>query len=225
MSGARWVLCVTMRSPFVVPVHLGEDFRSCKRVCWALTIFGKPLLKDKPLPDGVPPQRTTGLCETCCPLVQAGLRGASLSFRQLLPGIGQLVLNDDGLACGGINQVVLGARDRETPPLGQSLTLCQVTQIIIGQGLVHGLGVELLPGSHPIASEARRLCWLKRICDAGNDPFHTRPAARLLCFGQHRRLGSCGIWKSVLIGLDNCHLFFQCALPGFRATPDRKSSS
>jgi hypothetical protein len=96
---------------------LGEDFRSCKRVCGDLTIFGKPLLKDQPLPDGVPPQRTTGLCEPCCPLVQAGLRGASLSFRQLLTGIGQLVLNDDGLACGGLNQVFMGARDRETLPL------------------------------------------------------------------------------------------------------------
>jgi hypothetical protein len=27
------------------------------------------------------------------------------------------------------------------------------------------------------------LCWMKRICDAGNDPFHTRPAVRLFCFG------------------------------------------
>jgi hypothetical protein len=142
-----------MRSPFVVAVHLGEDFRSCKRVCWDLAIFGKPLLKDQPLPEGVPPQRTTGLCEPCCPLVQAGLRGASLSFRQLLIGIGQLVLHDDGLACGGINHVFLGARDRKTSPLGQSEALCLVHKIITGQGSVHGLGVGFLPGSPRLSAK------------------------------------------------------------------------
>jgi hypothetical protein len=129
------------------------------------------------LPEGVPPQRTSSLCEPCCPLVQAGLRGASLSFRQLLIGIVQRVLHDDGLACGGVNQVFMGARDRETPPLGQSEALCQVDRIITGQGFVHDLGVGFPPGSNPIVSEPRRLCWLKRICDAGNDLFHTRSCA------------------------------------------------
>jgi hypothetical protein len=61
MSGARWVLCVTMRSPFVVAFHLGEGFRSCKRVCRDSAVFGKPLLKDQPLPDGVPPVPKTAL--------------------------------------------------------------------------------------------------------------------------------------------------------------------
>jgi hypothetical protein len=124
-----------MRSPFVVAFHLGEGFRSCKRVCRDSAVFGKPLLKDQPLPDRVPPQRTTGLCEPCCPLVQAGLRGASLSGWQLLIGIVQFVLHGHGPACGGVNQVSMGAKDRETPPLGQSEALCQVDRIITGQGL------------------------------------------------------------------------------------------
>jgi hypothetical protein len=87
-----------MRSPFVVAFHLGEGFRSCKRVCRDSAVFGKPLLKDQPLPDGVPPQRTTGLCDPCCPLVQAGLRRASLSGWQLLIGIVQRVLHGHSLA-------------------------------------------------------------------------------------------------------------------------------